>query len=52
MSVRGREIVEARLKEEVGPELAKIIMQKVDEMVKKSKNEKELLRLLEIFRSW
>jgi hypothetical protein len=46
MSERGREIVEARLKEEVGPELAKTIMQKIDEMVKKGKNEKEIVEAL------
>ena len=46
MSERGREIVEARLKEEVGPELAKTIMQKIDEMVKKGKNEKEIVEAI------
>ena len=38
MSERGREIVESRLSEEVGPVLAKSIMKKIDEMVKKGKN--------------
>ena len=46
MSERGREIVESRLSEEVGPVLAKSIMQKIDEMVKKGKNEKEIVEAI------